>query len=77
MPTIRQIAEYLEISATTNRKAAPRTLKIVKPDISAIEYIVENAAPGQIVHIAEEDYYNPHLWRSYAGAWALNWGGGC
>lgn len=68
MPTIRQIAERTKISAPAISKVTPRTLKIVAPDISAIEYIVEHAAPGEVIHIAEKDYYNPHLWRSYPGA---------
>jgi len=33
--------------------------------MSAIEYIVETARPGEVVHIDEGDYYNKHLWGSY------------
>ena len=72
MPTVRQIAYYTEISATAIRNSAPRHLKIAKPGISAIEYIVESAQPGEVTHIAEEDYYNPYLWRSYLDAEDLN-----
>jgi hypothetical protein len=37
----------------------------VKSGISAIQYIVETARPGEVTHIDEADYYNPHLWRNY------------
>ena len=36
-----------------------------KPGVSAIEYIVETARPGEVTHIDECDYYSKYLWRSY------------
>ena len=38
-----------------------------KPAHSAIEFIVENARPGEVIYIDDEDYYNHQLWRSYKG----------
>ncbi len=72
MPTVRQIAGNTEISAPEIRNTPPRRLTVVRSGISAIEYIVENAQPGEVIHIAEEDYYNPYLWRSYLDAEDLN-----
>jgi hypothetical protein len=45
---------------------------LVRPGISAIEYIVQTARPGEVVHVAEEEYYNPFLWRTYLGVEALS-----
>ena len=33
--------------------------------MSAVEYIVATARPGEVVHVKEGDYYSKHLWRSY------------
>lgn len=40
-------------------------IEAVMPSKSAIEFIVENARPGEVVSISDEDYYNHQLWRSY------------
>lgn len=74
MLTVRQIAESDKVSAGTavtqpaDRRTAPKELKLVKPGMSAIEYIVATARPGEVIHVFEEEYYNPHLWRSYRGS---------
>ena len=71
MPTIRQLQSALR-APSTGRVSKPRTsartdarLRLVKSGISAIQYIVETARPGEVTHIDEADYYNPHLWRKY------------
>jgi hypothetical protein len=71
MPTIRQIFELDESSVGTcveipaKHRKANLPLRLVRPGISAIEYIVETARPGEVVHVSEDAYYNPYLWRSY------------
>ena len=73
MPTIRQLAESLEISAARTTGAAVNlrkqrgSLRLVKPGVSAIEHIVNTAQPGEVIHVADDDYFNPYLWRSYLG----------
>ena len=91
MPTIRQLAEFQEVSTDNNvagpvipagvdkpmrvarpaRVAEPakvaEPVRIVTPGMSAIEYIVETARPGEVIHVDEGDYYNKQLWRSYNG----------
>jgi hypothetical protein len=42
-----------------------RSLSAINPGMSAIEYIVENAKPGEVIHVDECDYYSKYLWRSY------------
>lgn len=77
MPTVRQVAESNEVSAgrdvTTPAilKKARKPLRLVNPSMSAIEYIVETALPGEVIHVTEEEYYNPHLWRCYEDVEAL------
>jgi len=80
MPNLRQlteIAEHPNVLTETDvampvkptridwlvRKA--KLMRVVKPDISAIEYIVETARPGEVDFVDEGDYYSTHLWRSY------------
>jgi hypothetical protein len=46
-------------------------LRLLRPGISAIEYIVETARPGEVIHVSEDAYYNPYLWRNYLGVEAL------
>lgn len=73
MPTIRQIqharngsADRIAVlPAKPTNTTAP--LSLVKPTISAIEYIVETARPGEVTHVSEGDYYNANLWRCYDG----------
>ena len=71
MPTVRQLAKAARIPAgkSSDMPAVPRNsrkpLMLVKPRISAIEYIVMTAQPGEVIHVTDEDYRNPHLWRSY------------
>ena len=71
MPTIRQLVEYQRVSAgriatmPVNPARVVKPLRLVKPRMSAIEYIVETARPGEVVYIDEEDYYNEYLWRAY------------
>ena len=72
MPTIRLQVEHQRASAgriaimpvKPTRVASP-SLWIVQPHMSAIEYIVENARPGEVVHVDDGDYHNDYLWRSY------------
>ena len=72
MPTIRQQVEHQRVSAgriaimpmKPARVESP-SLWIVQPDTSAIEYIVATARPGEVVHVADGDYYNSYLWSSY------------
>ncbi len=80
MPNIRlvtEIAEHPNVLTETDvampvkpiriawlvRKA--KLMRVVKPGISAIEYIVETARPGEVNFVDEGDYYSTHLWRSY------------
>ena len=80
MPTIRQVTEIAEHPnvltetdvaipvkptrvARLEREAKP--MRVVKPGISALEYIVETARPGEVTYVNEGDYYSKHLWRSY------------
>jgi hypothetical protein len=35
---------------------------------SAIEFIVETAREGEVVHVTDEDYYAPALWNNYLDA---------
>ena len=42
-----------------------KSMMAVRPGMSALEYIVETAQPGEVIHVDEGDYYNQHLWRSY------------
>lgn len=78
MPTVRQSADCFESSADSGVTAPasqghPQTpLMLVRPGISAIEYIVQTARPGEVVHVAEEEYYNPFLWRTYLGVEVLS-----
>lgn len=71
MPTVRQLASTVGIPADrrSNTPTIPRNsrkpLMLLKPRISAIEYIVMTAQPGEVIHVTDEDYRNPHLWRSY------------
>jgi hypothetical protein len=72
MPTIRQQVEHQRVSAgrvaimpvKVARVESP-SLRIVQPQMSAIEYIVENARPGEVVYVDDGDYHNDYLWRSY------------
>jgi hypothetical protein len=72
MPTIRQQVEHQRVSAgriaitpvKPARLESP-SLWIVQPDMSAIEYIVATARPGEVVHVDDGDYHNGYLWRSY------------
>jgi hypothetical protein len=41
------------------------SLRIVQPDKSAIEHIVETARPGEVEYVDDWDYHNAYLWRSY------------
>ena len=72
MPTIRQYNEYKGRPSTRMRPAARfaskpgKPLVLVKPGISAIEFIVETARPGEVTHVSDDDYYNPYLWRNYS-----------
>ena len=43
-------------------------IEVAKPANSAIEYIVENPRPGEVIFIRDEDYYNYQLWSSYITA---------
>lgn len=71
MPTIRQMAEPFESAAGTRvdtqatKENALAPLMLVRRGMSAIEYIVETARPGEVIHVREDEYYNPHLWRNY------------
>ena len=80
MPTIRQFTEivehpnvltetYVAMPVKPTRVAGPvreaRPMRVVKPGISALEYIVETARPGEVNYVNEGDYYSKHLWRSY------------
>jgi hypothetical protein len=72
MPTIRQQVEHQRVSAgriaikpVKPERAESPSLWIVQPHMSAIEYIVENARPGEVVHVDDGDYHNDYLWRSY------------
>jgi hypothetical protein len=42
-------------------------LEVATPAKSAIEFIVKNARPGEVISISDKDYYNHQLWRSYEG----------
>jgi len=71
MPTIRQQVEHQRVSAgrvvikpMKPARVVKPSLKLVKPRMSAIEYIVENARPGEVVHVDDGDYHNDYLWRS-------------
>ena len=74
MPIIRQRVEHQRVSTgiiatmpvNPLRVTKPR-LNVVKPRMSAIEYIVENAHPGEVVYVDEADYYNEYLWSRYEG----------
>ena len=74
MPTIRQLIDSAEFPNGRERiaPAKPRTRKkpliMVKSGTSAIEFIVKTAKPGEVIHVSDEDYFNPHLWRSYIDA---------
>jgi hypothetical protein len=72
MPTIRQQVEHQRVSAGSiaimpvkPARVEKSSLWIVQPHTSAIEYIVETARPGEVVHVDDEDYHNGYLWRSY------------
>ena len=72
MPTIRQQVEHQRVSAGRIAIMPMKPTGVVKPSLwvvdprmSAIEYIVETALPGEVVHVDDEDYYNNCLWRSY------------
>lgn len=71
MSTIGRLVEFQEDSDQIN-VAIPVTapvgagpLRVVDHGMSAIEYIVDNAEPGEVIFVDEDDYYNPYLWRSY------------
>lgn len=78
MPTVRQSADCFQssadevVTAPATQGDAHTPLMLVRPGISAIEYIVQTARPGEVVHVAEEEYYNPFLWRTYLGVEALS-----
>jgi hypothetical protein len=72
MPTIRQQVEYQRASASIiaimpvkPARLESLSLCIVQPDMSAIEYIVATARPGEVVHVDDGAYHNAYLWRSY------------
>ncbi|MEH6611698.1 MAG: hypothetical protein V7696_20200 [Halioglobus sp.] len=72
MPTIRQQVEHPRVTAgriavmpMKPARVETPSLRIVKTHMSAIEYIVENARSGEVVHIDDGDYHNDYLWRSY------------
>ena len=72
MPTIRQQVEHQRVSdgkiaimSVKPARVKSPSLWIVQPDMSAIEYIVETARPGEVVHVDDGDYHNGYLWRSY------------
>ena len=72
MPTIRQQVEHQSVLAgriaimpVKPEKVESPSLWIVQRDMSAIEYIVETARPGEVVHVDDGDYHNAYLWRSY------------
>ena len=72
MPTIRQQVEHQRISAgriaimpMKPARVDNPSLRIVQPHMSAIEYIVENARPGEVVHVDDGDYHNDYLWSCY------------
>ena len=72
MPTIRQQVEHQRVSAgriaimpVKPARVEKPSLWIVQPHMSAIEYIVETARPGEVVHVDDGDYHNGYLWRSY------------
>jgi hypothetical protein len=72
MPTIRQQVGHQRVSADRfaivpvkpTRVESP-SLWVVQPDMSAIEYIVATAHPGEVMHVDDGDYHNSYLWRSY------------
>ena len=70
MGDIHQIADFQGPSANeeTGAPIAPET-GVSSQDfghrMSAVEYIVATARPGEVIHVKEGDYYSKHLWRSY------------
>ena len=72
MPTVRQTANPVEVSAgraftaPATHREPHKPLVLVQPGTSAIEYIVATARPGEVIHVSDAEYYNPHLWRSYS-----------
>ena len=74
MPNIRlvtEIAEHPNVLTETDVAMPVKPIRsawlmrVVKPSISAIEYIVETARPGEVNYVNEGDYYSIHLWRNY------------
>ena len=72
MTTIRQRVERQRVSAGRTAimpvnpvRVTKPLLRVVESRMSAIEYIVENARPGEVVQIDDGDYYNEYLWSRY------------
>ncbi len=67
MPTVRQTTESVGVSAgkLAIHKQPQPPLVLVRPGTSAIEYIVATARPGEVIHVSDAEYFNPHLWRNY------------
>jgi hypothetical protein len=72
MPTIRQQVGHQRVSAgriaimpVKPARVENPSLCIVQSHMSAIEFIVETACPGEVVHVDDGDYHNGYLWRSY------------
>ena len=71
MPTFRQSVEStdvqygIDVPLSVMHTNLQQPLVLVEPCTSAIEYIVATARPGEVIHVTDAEYYNPHLWRSY------------
>ncbi len=65
MPTVRQTTESVGVSSGKPAVHRQPPLVLVRPGTSAIEYIVATARPGEVIHVSDAEYYNPHLWRNY------------
>lgn len=59
------IHHFSEFTQSPKILTSAKPLRAVNAGMSAIEYIVENAKPGEVIHVDECDYYSKHLWRSY------------
>jgi hypothetical protein len=72
MPTVRQTTETVGVfagdayTAPVIESTPQRPLMLVLPGTSAIEYIVATARPGEVIHVSDAEYYNPHLWQNYS-----------
>ncbi len=71
MGDVHRIADFQSPSAAADT-AAPVTPeepgaspRAFGHGMSAVEYIVATARPGEVIHVHEGDYYSKHLWRSY------------